>query len=231
MRYKNKYINIYGDESSHTGHRYMVLGTIWENPICAVNLERDVQKIRVDKGFHKEFHWKQIKGHQVRVYCALIDLFKRYLDQGLIKFRAIVVDQSDPKHKQYSDNNELHFYKMWFWLLHKRLDDAFVYDIYLDRKTNSVPGRLSDLHRNLDKWHPGIVRRLEALDGSQVQLQMADVLAGAIAYYHNGHYKSAQDTNPKLQVFKYACQTIGSALIACHGPYDSPSFNMWCFKR
>ncbi|SFI98394.1 hypothetical protein [Thermoflavimicrobium dichotomicum] len=33
-------ITIWGDESSQNAHKYMVLGTIWENPSFAADLER-----------------------------------------------------------------------------------------------------------------------------------------------------------------------------------------------
>jgi hypothetical protein len=236
-------VHVFGDESSQNAHRYMVLGTIWENPVCAANLERDAQDLRREYGFKKEFHWQEIKGHQVRAYCALVDLFKVYADQGLIKFRGMVVDQTDQRHKKYSDNDELHFYKMWFWLLYKRLNDNHTYDVFLDRKSNSVPGRLTDLRNALnnrfanDYWQRhnrfrgNVIRRLEPRSGTEIELQMADVFAGAIAYVRNGFLNGASEKNPKARLIMHMWDVLGQGSFECHSVSQNPKFNIWCFSR
>lgn len=241
-------ITIWGDESSQNGHKYMVLGTIWQHPSCAADLERDVQNLKRATNFHKEFHWTDLKGHQIKAYKGLIEIFKEYMDQGLLKFRALVVDQSDPIHKEFSENDdELHFYKMFFWLIYKRLREEHRYDIFLDQKNNSVPGRLSDLKNSLnnkfDKEYYAkkgrvflehIVRRVEARDGSQVELQIADVFAGAIAYVRNGYYstsKNQNNNNPKVQLVEHIQNTLNISLDSCHKRTESDGFNIWCFER
>lgn len=237
-------VNVWGDESSQNAHKFMVLGTIWQNPICAVDLERDVQALKKTTGFEKEFHWNELKGHQLTAYKGLVELFKEYADQGLLKYRSIVVDQSDRNHKIYSSDDELHFYKMYFWLIYKRLIPTNKYDIFLDRKPNSIPGRLSDLKNALNNRMIGdslsqrgeyiepIVRRVEPRDGSQVELQMTDVFTGAIAYVRNGSYDAAKNPkNPKRQLVDHIQEIIGVDLASCHGPYESQNFNIWCFRR
>lgn len=232
-------INIWGDESSQNAHKYMVLGTIWQHPACTAELMKDIQDLRNQTFFQKEFHWNELKAHQLNVYKGLVDIFKKYADQGLLKFRALVVDQSDRSHKIYSQDDELHFYKMYFWLIYKRLMISNQYDIFLDRKINRIPGRLSDLKNVLNNKMIGdygsvaanIVRRVETRDGSQIELQMADVFAGAIAYVRNGHYSLATSSNPKLQLVDYIERSLQVSLNACHWPNESPKFNIWCFKR
>jgi len=232
-------INIWGDESSHTGQNYMVLGTIWQNPACTAELMKDIQDLRKQTAFQKEFHWNELRAHQLSAYEGLVNIFKKYADQGLLKFRAIVVDQLDRNHKIYSQDDELHFYKMYFWLIYKRLMISNQYDIFLDRKINKIPGRLSDLKNTLNNKMTGdhgfiaanIVRRVEARDGSQIELQMADVFSGAIAYMRNGHYALANQINPKFKLVQYIERTLQISLDDCHWPKESPKFNIWCFKR
>jgi hypothetical protein len=238
-------VNIFGDESSQNAHRYMVLGTIWENPVCAADFARDVYNLRRETGFHKEFHWADIKGHHVKAYNGLVEIFKEYMDQGMVKFRAIVVDQSDRRHKVYSPDDELHFYKMFYWMILKRLHDSHDYDIFLDRKSNSVPGRLSDLKNTINnafaneyfkrhqRFRSDPIRRVEPRDGSQIELQLADIFAGAIAYCKNGslHAATNRDKNPKVRVLRHMVDVIGPNLLMCHASNESPSFNVWCFTR
>lgn len=232
-------INIWGDESSQNAHKYMVLGTIWQNPVCSADLMKDIQELRKKVSFQKEFHWNELKTHQMSAYKGLIDIFIKYANQGLLKFRALVVDQSDRSHKIFSQDNELHFYKMYFWLIYKRLLVSNQYDIYLDRKENKVPGRLSDLKNvlinkmisNHGRVAATTVRRVETRDGSQIELQMADVFSGAIAYVRNGHYQLATKNNPKLQLVDYIERSLHLNLGTCHLPSESPKFNIWCFQR
>ncbi|MCL6576674.1 DUF3800 domain-containing protein [Kyrpidia sp.] len=238
-------VTIWGDESCQNGHRYMVLGTIWQNPVCAADLERDIQNVKRQHRFDKEFHWTEMKGHQFEAYKGLVDVFLKYMSQGLLKFRALVVDQSDKKHKIYSSDEELHFYKMYFWLIYKRLTYRNRYDIFLDRKSNSVPGRLSDLKNALnnklfnDYFHEiigignaNIVRRVEPRDGAQVELQLADVFAGAIAHVRNGHFNpNPGKNNAKSRLILYIQNQLEISLPDCHPPYSNPGFNIWCFRR
>lgn len=232
-------INIWGDESSQNAHKYMVLGTIWQLPTYAAELERDVQALRRMTGFESEFHWNEMKGHQLVAYKGIVEIFKEYMDQGLLKYRAIVVNQSDRTHKIYSDDDELHFYKMYFWLIYKRLIATNQYDIYLDRKPNSIPGRLTDLKNTLNNRMFGeyrignVVRRVEPRDGSQIELQLADVFTGAIAYVRNGFYASVSPNpnNAKYQLVNHIQSTLSIDLSECHGPSQNSGFNIWCFRR
>lgn len=201
-------ITIWGDESSQNAHRYMVLGTIWKHPACTAELADDAWKLKKELGFDKEFHWTEVRRHHLPIYRELIRTFKKYKDQGLLKYRCIVVDNSDPLHRIYSPDQELHFYKMYFWLIYNRLIAKNRYDIFLDRKRNKVPGRLSDLKDHLNRKfcaeHPtenNIVRRVEPRDGTQIELQMADVFTGAVAYERNGFYEKVDNPkNPKFQM-------------------------------
>lgn len=237
-------IHIWGDESSQNGHQYMVLGTIWQNPICAADLERDVNNLKQSVNFMKEFHWTEMKGHHVSAYRGLVEIFKEYMNQGLIKFRALVVDQTDRSHRLFSDTDELHFYKMFFWLITKRLNEQNRYDVFLDRKSNSVPGRLSDLKDTLngrfrsDQWanknkiyFGDVVRRVEPRSGVEVELQLADVFAGAIAYVVNGFFEKGKsnEKNPKVILVKHILD-LGFPF-QCHKSWENPSFNIWCFER
>jgi hypothetical protein len=234
-------VTMYGDESCQNGHKFMVLGTIWDKTNACEQLEEDVRLLRLETGFQKEFHWTDLKGHQLPAYKGLIDIFQEYKREGKLIFRGMVVDQTDATHKIYSDTEELHFYKMFFWLIYKNLQVGYDYHILLDRKSNSVPGRLSDLKNALNnKWFNdhGIsrapVRLVEPRDGSQIGLQLADVFAGAISYVRNGHYeerKIVNPNNPKVQLVDHIQKTLHIDLSSAHASWESPSFNIWRFQR
>lgn len=239
-------ITIWGDESSQNAHKFMVLGTVWQNPICAVDLQREIHDLRMKFSFSKEFHWTEMKKLDFPVYSEAINIFKKYYDQGFIKYRAIVVDQTDPVHREYSPDNELHFYKMYFWLIYKRLRHDNKYDILLDRKRNKVDGRLSDLRNSLNNKcytdhvnnggkvdeYKNIIRRVEPRDGTQIELQFADIFTGAIAYVRNGSYEKADNPmNPKLRIVNYIQEKMKINLREGHPHYINQGFNIWDFKR
>ncbi|WP_371019040.1 DUF3800 domain-containing protein [Pseudalkalibacillus sp. JSM 102089] len=238
-------VKMYGDESSQNGHDFMVLGTIWDETNCCDAIEIDVARLKGERGFKNEFHWTDLKRHQLSVYQGLIDIFASYRSSDCFRFCALVVDQNDFAHQLYSDDDELHFYKMFFWLIYRRLDPSKSYGILLDRKTNSVEGRLSELKHTLNqkciKDHSPFLRReivryVEPRDGSQIGLQIADVFSGAIAYVWNGHYAAAKmanpnTKNPKVKLVDYIQSTLGINLQSFHGPEESPNFNIWRFQR
>jgi hypothetical protein len=145
-------------------------------------------------------------------------------------------------HKKWSRDDEEHFYKMWFWLLYKRLAKEHEYDIFLDQKQNKMPLRLQDLHKILNsRWirehghHTGgkkIVRRVESRDGSQIQLQIADMFAGAIAYKRNGFYEKAREKKThKVRLVNFIEDYLNVSLSSCHSSKESDMFNIWCFER
>lgn len=167
---------------------------------------------------------------------------------------------SEKKNILNGDDPETHFYKMFFWLIYKKLEKNKKYDIFLDQKSNSVPGRLKDLEQSLNrrmykdyfekhlediKKHKfffakdfprsaEVVRRVESRDGSQVQLQLVDVFAGAIAFVRNGFYDKAKANNTKkgkADVVDYIEYKLGIKLNSCHGPKESEELNIWCFRR
>ncbi|MCP3033444.1 DUF3800 domain-containing protein [Halobacillus sp. A1] len=243
-------VTVYGDESCQNGHNYMVLGTVWDMGGICSEIELVVTDLKRRRQFKKEFHWSGVKGHHIPVYQELIDIFELYYHEESIRFNAMVVDQSDQSHQNFSDNDdELHFYKMFFWLIWGRMDIANDHDILLDRKTNSVPGRLSDLKNALNnkvvkhhgiQWKEGnflprnVVRTVEPRDGSQIGLQLADLFAGAIAYVKNGHYhtrKRANPNNPKVKLVDYIQDKLSIDLRYSHYSYQSPAFNIWRFQR
>jgi hypothetical protein len=237
-------ITIWGDESCQNAHKHMVLGTIWENPNYAASLERDVNKLRDEFDFRKEFHWTEVKGHQRMVYKSLIDIFERYMRQGVIRFRALVVDMSNKRNIRRGDDKELHFYKMFFWLIVKKLKRENRYDIFLDRKSNSVFGRLTDLEFSLNSrmieddiihyFFDPVVRRVEPRSGEEIQLQLADIFAGAIAYVVNGFYDEAKKNNSKnakVDLVDHIENRVGVKLNSSHWITESPEFNIWYFKR
>ncbi|MFC7442609.1 DUF3800 domain-containing protein [Laceyella putida] len=251
-------ITIWGDESSQNAHKYMVLGTIWEHEAANEEIARDVEQLRQQLGFHREFHWNEMKKYHREAYFRLIDLFIKHMKQGNMQFRALIVDMSNKRNVKADDNKETHFYKMFFWLIYKWLTPDNHYDIFLDRKSNSVPGRLQDLEYYLNRKMAAdyvkliqrhapsanekmklayplvVVRRVESRDGSQAPLQLADVLAGAIAYVRNGHYDKAvanHSRSPKRAVVEYLEAKLGFSLLDCHARHESEGFNLFCFKR
>lgn len=233
-------ITIWGDESSQNGHRYMVLGTIWQKPECKGDLNKEVEQLRNQYNFHEKFHWTDLRRHHLPMCKDLLKIFKKYNDQNLLQYRSIVVDNSDKLHKIYSPDEELHFYKMYFWLIYKRLTSEHKYDIFLHKKHNKVKGRLSDLKNSLNSKYNSdnattvnIVRRVEPRDGSQIELQLVDLFTGAIAYIRNGHYEKAKNNpkNPKIQMIQMIEEILSVNLSSSHTLKESENFNIWHFKR
>jgi len=182
--------NIYCDESCHLEHdrqKVMVLGSIW----CPLEKARETaQAIRAIKGKHGlghdfEIKWTKVSPGKIDFYIDLIDYFFAEPD---LHFRALIVADKDRlQHKTYGQSHDEWYFKMYFTMLKAIFRPNASYRIYLDIKdTRSAPKvkKLWDvLCNNAYDFSREIIQKVQTVRSHEVeQLQLADLLIGAIAY-------------------------------------------------
>ena len=186
--------NIYCDESCHLEHdnqKSMVLGGIW----CPLDKRREIavriREIKEKHGFSPDFEikWTKVSPAKDRFYLDLLDYF---FDDDDLHFRALVVpDKSIIHHNKFGQDHDDWYYKMYFNMLKVIFDPSARYNIYLDIKDTRGGNKVEKLHEvicnSLYDFSRQVVEKVQILESKHVeQLQLADLLIGALSYLHRG---------------------------------------------
>jgi hypothetical protein len=182
--------NIYCDESCHLEHDrqgIMVLGATW----CPLEKARETaQAIRVIKEKHGlgrdfEIKWTKVSPGKIDFY---IDLINYFFEESDLHFRALIAaDKNKLQHNAYSQTHDDWYFKMYFTMLKAIFRPNASYRIYLDIKdTRSAPKvrKLQDvLCNNAYDFSREIIQKVQTVRSHEVeQVQLADLLIGAVAY-------------------------------------------------
>lgn len=143
----NKTFNIYCDESTHMvhdGHPYMLLGCT-SIAYTQIRMAKDaIKDIKKKHGYSDELKWTNVHEATYKVYAELIDWF--FMND--MEFRAVVVDKSqiDEKREDYTFND--FYFRMYYQLLHHKMDMDYTYNIYMDIKDTCSSDKLERLKKN-----------------------------------------------------------------------------------
>lgn len=187
--------NIYCDESCHLendGQLAMVLGAVW----CPLDKTRDIAiRIREIKARHGlpanfEIKWTKVSASKQQFYLDLLDYF---FDDDDLHFRALIVpDKSKLNHGAFDgQNHDVWYYKMYFEMLKAILSPEAKYRVYLDIKDTRGAEKVKKLHdvlcSDLADFSREIVERVQLVHSHEIeQLQLADLLIGAVSYVNRG---------------------------------------------
>lgn len=187
--------NIYCDESCHLendGQAAMTLGSVW----CSQENTREIAiRLREIKKRHGmpaafEVKWTKVSSSKLQMYLDIVDYF---FDDDSLHFRALVVpDKSKLQHDGFDgqDHDEW-YYKMYFTLLKTLLSPRDSFRIYIDIKDSQGAAKVAKLHDVLSKnaydFSRKIVERVQLVRSDEIeQMQLADLLIGAVSYLSRG---------------------------------------------
>jgi hypothetical protein len=192
--------NIYCDESchlEHDGQAAMVLGALW----CPLDKTREIAvRIREIKRKHAvapafEVKWTKVSPGKKQLYLDLLDYF---FDDDDLHFRGLVVpDKTKLNHAAFpGQDHDVWYYKMYFDMLKVILNPKGRYRIYLDIKDTRGAEKVRKLHdvlcNNLYDFSREIVEWVQLVHSHEIeQLQLADLLIGAVSYMNRGLHANA----------------------------------------
>ena len=205
----NKTYNIYCDESCHLENdskRFMVLGAV----CCPVDKAREIavniREIKSKHGVsvHRELKWSKVSPAKIAMYLDLIDYF---FDNDDFSFRGLVADKSVLNHGQYNQDHDEWYYKMYFSMLKVLFNRDSRYFIYMDIKDTLGGQRINtlrDVLRNSQyDFSNEIIQRLQIVQSHHIeQLQVADLLIGALSYLNNIIANTDQLSSAKVELIK-----------------------------
>lgn len=183
--------NVYCDESCHLendGQKAMVLGAVW----CPLDKTREIavrlREIKQKHGVSPQFEvkWTKVSPGKVDFYLDLVDYF---FDDDDLHFRALIVpDKSLLRHDAFlGQDHDTWYYKMYFDMLKVILSPDAHYRVYLDIKDTRGAQKAAKLHEvlcnNLYDFSREVIERLQLVHSHEIeQLQLADLLIGAVSY-------------------------------------------------
>lgn len=187
-------INIYCDESGHLEFDkvpVMVLGALWQDADQARPVAERVREIKADHGLnpHSEVKWGKVSKKSLSLYRALLDYF---FDDDDLHFRAVIVpDKHLLEHERFNQDHEEFYYKTYFTLLKQLIHPQAGNYVYLDIKDTQGGDKVRRLKEVLANSHfdfdRRIIRAIEQVRSHQVeQVQLADLLIGAVSYANRG---------------------------------------------
>jgi hypothetical protein len=186
-------INIYCDESCHLENDrqpVMVLGAVW----CSQGKTREIaarlREIKVAHGLLPTFEikWTKVSPSKLDFYLAVLNCF---FEENDLHFRALVAHKAELRHADFGQSHDDWYYKMMFGLMEPLLKPDACFRIYLDKKDTRSAQKVVKLHdvlcNNLYDFNRTIVERVQVVESHAVeQLQLADLLIGAVGYVNRG---------------------------------------------
>lgn len=170
----------------------MVLGAVW----CPTHRTREIavrlREIKKRNGVSSKFEtkWTKVSASKVQLYLDLVDYF---FDEDDLHFRGLLIpDKNKIDHEKFKgQSHDDWYYKMYFSMLKTILEPDASYRIYLDIKDTRGAEKTRKLHdvlcNNMYDFSREIVECLQLVHSHEIeQLQLADLLIGAIGYVSRG---------------------------------------------
>jgi len=226
-----KTFNIYCDESrvENRDAGKMVIGSIIIPRYKKKELSKQIQQIFDKHSFRGELKWVKTSDRFINFYYDILDCF---LSSPDMQYRCIVVDKTRLNYSAYhNDDEELAFFKFYYFMLRQKLFDFNRYYIILDKKPTRDKNRARALHAYLKSYillhrESCAVAHLQAYHSHEnIFLQIADYMTGLIAYDVNGGSKSV-----KREVVRHLKSRLGRKDFLHSTLLAEEKFNIFVWK-
>ena len=224
--------HVYTDESSTQGKRFMLIGGVWIPATAEGALRADIAQIRAQHSLGREMKWGKVSANKLVGYRRLVDAF---FASRHARFKCIVVDTHVVNYRRYSEGDgELGFYKFYFQLLSRTIEDGCDYVVIADHRTNTTDlPSFKTLRDCCNGWCarrsrttvPSPIRSISPRDSkSEDLIQVCDVLLGAVGARFNRDVISLT----KLALVEHIEKRVGRPLHNRCWP-SVQKFNVWAW--
>jgi hypothetical protein len=202
---------IYIDETSQTKHRYLLLGALCA-PLLSRNACEDAfASARLPGLPFGELKWAKVSNSKLLYYQRIADMFFEHDAFSSTDFHCVVVDTQKIDDKSFNEgnreigfNNEIYQAACKCARLYRGL-----FHLYPDeRQTNQRPSDLRQIlnwgRRKSGDTRDFPFRRCQFRDSKKViQLQIVDILLGALAYHVNGHAQNPEASAARIELSQH----------------------------
>lgn len=216
-----KTFNFYCDESTHLendGFPYMIIAYIssaWNQ----VKLHsQHIYHLREKHHFKGEIKWSKLSESNYPFYSELID----YFFATDLNFRAVIVNKSQINKEKLGFTHNDFYYRMYYQLLHHKINMEHTYNIYLDIKDTCSYRKNKKLREILNVQY-GNIRNLQFIHSHEsVLLQLTDVIMGALNY----NLREERKVIAKLKIIEKIKRHANRSL-DCSTPRNTEKFNLF----
>ncbi|MBW2044331.1 MAG: DUF3800 domain-containing protein [Deltaproteobacteria bacterium] len=221
--------DIFCDESRHlekdTRNRYMILGGIWCPSSEVTVIGQHIKEIRKRNRCFGEIKWVNVCPSKINFYIELAYLL---FSETSLSFRCIVADKLRLKHQLFYQTHDIFFYKLYYFLIKKKVRLNTIYHIYIEHKDCHSQEQIQELHRILNRkfWYRIGVKFPEAksvISKDKLLLQLADFFIGAVGYRYNGFSTS----EAKMTICQKVCALTGRKDLNYPSRYAEEKFDIF----
>ncbi len=227
-----KTYNIYCDESAinNPDLRYMWIGGLVIERKHKKDLVRKIKTLKNTHNYNLEIKWNKVSPVTLPFYLDLVDLFLN----NEIRYWSILVDKTEVNHEKYhKSSHEVAFWKFYYQLFKKRLQDDNEYYIYLDKRNTEYKDGVDGIKEFLAyesqmREKPFQIHWLWFFSShEQILIQLSDLIIGAIT--HNFNEQTWSDSKKQV-IEKLAKQLWKDNLHFCSKLYSDSKINNFCIR-
>lgn len=195
---------VYCDESAHLENdniSHMCIGALTIKEEDKKELLNKIKKLKEkhDIGRNTEVKWSKVSNNKVNFYLELIDLF---FDEP-INYRCIIVDKRKMNHIKFEQTHEEFYYKIYYELLEKLINNKDNIKIYLDIKDTKSSKRVQTLYEclsnNIKDFKKEKIKRLQVMNSKEsVFIQLVDILTGATNHANRSDLPTRNNAKQKI---------------------------------
>lgn len=244
MKKKSDYL-IYCDEScplEKDGNDIMVIGAIscpYEEKQQIFSELRELKE-KYNMNSRTETKWIKVSNSKLSYYKELVDYFIKKED---IRIRILVAqNKKGLDHIKFNGGNYTNWYfKMYYYLLNKFIDENYQYYMMFDQKDKYTKNSLNKVKNRLEneKTKTTLINNKFYIDIKQINskeselMQLLDVFLGATSYRNRNLYKKTNEIkkniNGKDKVIEYIETKTKKQLNKSTSPYEN-KFNLFLWR-
>lgn len=228
---------LYCDESCHLpndGIDIMILGTVYCKERYKEQIFKDIRKIKEKHSLSPYFEvkWTKVSPAKIELYIELMEYF---FENDNLFFRGLVAKgKNSLDHSRYNDGSyNSWYYKMYYSLIDKIIFPDESYRIYVDIKDTIGGKSISKLHdvlcNNVYDFKQEVIRDVNQIHSHESEImQIADLINGALAYFHKGLY-SEDEKKVKSKLVNIIKSKTGLSLETSSNRYEK-KFNLFVWS-
>lgn len=209
-----KRYNVYCDESCHLekdNSPVMILGAMYCPEEEKKNIYDEIREIKKKHGISTffEIKWTKVSESKIDFYLELLSYF---WEKDELFYRGLVASGKESlDHDKYNGGDyDLWYYKMYYRMLDPVISPNKRYHIMVDIKDTKGGKRIAKLRdvlcNNIYDFKQEVVEQIGQINSRESEiLQLADLINGALAFYHRG-LVDMPDSNPGKVKFVKALQ-------------------------
>lgn len=232
---------LYSDEScplEFDGNDLMAIGFIYCPHSSKTEIFNELRKLKINHGIDSriEVKWTKVSLKRLDYYKAVIDYFYNRNDIGI---RILLANnKSKLNHHKYNKGSYREwYYKMYYFLLDRVIDENYKYFMMFDQKEKETLYRLKEVKRRLKnhKNNYSIQKKfdfeIKQINSKESELiQILDLFLGAVTYRNRKLYNKIFDTkkelNAKDKIIDYIEGKYNNILNKKTSPYET-KFNLF----